>query len=329
MEGTQGDTIFDACKDAFFTLNGHRYPFSIGCTFSNAMLMNRLPRTVGKQRQNLRQHTLNNRQFAVLQRGTVAIRDRTARTLAPRHVACEWLSENIGVEFDIGDWYGALHLLRISDCSTDCKLHNVSHSMQHVFCVLNSSNTTIPELVDISVLVPIAHGTEELEAVAIIDIARRAGFRVRVAGESDNIICSRGVRIAPDCCWSDLHETELFDAIVLPGGSEGVERFLQSEDLEHFVRRHAAEGSLLGAICAAPLALHHFGVLPPSCALTSHPSVADQLRQYDYRPDRVVESGRIITSRGAGTAVEFALAIVSALAGVEHARRIAEHIVAV
>lgn len=181
---------------------------------------------------------------------------------------------------------------------------------------------------DISLLVPIAHGTEELEAVAIIDIARRAGFRVLVAGESDNIICSRGVRIAPDCCWRELDESELFDAVILPGGAEGVERFLQSEDIEHLVRRHAAEGALLGAICAAPLALHHFRVLPSSCALTSHPSVADQLRQYDYRTDRVVESGRIITSRGAGTAVEFSLAIVSALAGEEHARRIAERIVA-
>jgi 4-methyl-5(b-hydroxyethyl)-thiazole monophosphate biosynthesis len=182
--------------------------------------------------------------------------------------------------------------------------------------------------VDISVLVPIAHGTEELEAVAIVDIARRAGFRVRIAGESENVICSRGVRIAPDILWSDLDESETFDAVVLPGGTEGVERFMQSDELRHIVSRHAADGALIGAICAAPLVLHHFGVLPRSCAVTSHPSVADQLREYDYRTDRVVQSGRIVTSRGAGTAVEFALAIVTELAGEQHARTIAERIVA-
>jgi len=182
--------------------------------------------------------------------------------------------------------------------------------------------------VDISVVVPIAHGTEELEAVAIVDIARRAGFRVRIAGESSNVICSRGVRIAPDMLWSDLDESERFDAVVLPGGTEGTERFLSSEEICHLVRSHAAEGALIGAICAAPLVLHHVGILPPSCAITSHPSVAEHLRHYDYRTDRVVQSGRIITSRGAGTAVEFALAIVANLTDQEHARTIAERIVA-
>ncbi len=177
-------------------------------------------------------------------------------------------------------------------------------------------------------IVPIAHGTEELEAVAIVDIARRAGFRVRIAGESENVICSRGVRIAPDMLWSDLDESQRFDAVVLPGGAEGVERFLQSDEIAHLVRSHAAEGALIGAICAAPVALHHWSILPPSCALTSHPSVAEQLQHYDYRLDRVVQSGRIITSRGAGTAVEFALAVVAALSDHDHARSIADRIVA-
>jgi 4-methyl-5(b-hydroxyethyl)-thiazole monophosphate biosynthesis len=184
------------------------------------------------------------------------------------------------------------------------------------------------ESVDISVVVPIAHGTEELEAVAIVDIARRAGFRVRIAGESENIICSRGVRIAPDILWSQLDDSERYDAVVLPGGAEGTERLLQSDEIGYLVRSHAAEGALIGAICAAPLVLHHLGILPQHCALTSHPSVADQLQQYDYRTDRVVQSGRIITSRGAGTAVEFALAIVAALTDEQHARRIADRILA-
>lgn len=181
---------------------------------------------------------------------------------------------------------------------------------------------------DISLLVPIAHGTEELEAVAIVDITRRAGIRVRLAGESENVICSRGIRIAPDVLWRDLDDSDTFDAVVLPGGRSGTERFIESDDIMHLLRRHAAEGVLLGAICAAPLALHAAGVLPPSCALTSHPSVADRLQHYDYRPDRVVQSGTIITSRGAGTAVEFALAIVAALTGEELAREVAASIVA-
>ncbi|GIV55623.1 MAG: 4-methyl-5(B-hydroxyethyl)-thiazole monophosphate biosynthesis protein [Candidatus Kapaibacterium sp.] len=178
-------------------------------------------------------------------------------------------------------------------------------------------------------LVPIAHGTEELEAVAIVDIARRAGIRVRLAGESENVICSRGIRIAPDVLWRDLDESDTFDAIILPGGRTGTERFIESDEIMHLVRRHASEGALLGAICAAPLALHAAGVLPSSCAVTSHPSVADQLQQYDYRTDRVVQSGAIITSRGAGTAVEFALAVVAALAGEQVAREVTTSIVAV
>jgi 4-methyl-5(b-hydroxyethyl)-thiazole monophosphate biosynthesis len=182
--------------------------------------------------------------------------------------------------------------------------------------------------VDISMLVPLAYGTEELEAVAIVDIARRAGIRVRVAGESENIICSRGIRIAPDCLWQDLDDSDTFDAIVLPGGRVGTDRFIESEEITHLLRRHAAEGALIGAICAAPLVLHYAGVLPPSCALTSHPSVAAELQHYDYRTDRVVESGAIITSRGAGTAVEFALALVRALAGDAIAREVSTSIVA-
>lgn len=79
-------------------------------------------------------------------------------------------------------------------------------------------------------LVPIAHGTEELEAIAIVDIARRAGIRVRLAGESENVICSRGIRIAPDVLWRDVDDSDTFDAIVLPGGRTGTERFIESDE---------------------------------------------------------------------------------------------------
>lgn len=178
-----------------------------------------------------------------------------------------------------------------------------------------------------TVLVPIANGTEEMEAVIVIDMLRRAGIDVDVAGAGDVVTCSRGVRIVPDIALHEIAEDDMFAAIVLPGGSEGVEELIRNPYLENILRRHKERKGLIAAICAAPTILHEFRMLAPGTVLTSHPSVADQLKQYAYTTDRVAEDGLLITSRGAGTAVEFALALIRRLANGTTASRVASDIV--
>jgi len=179
----------------------------------------------------------------------------------------------------------------------------------------------------VTVLVPIANGSEEMEAVIIVDMLRRAGVSVLFAGDADIVTCSRGVRIIPDVIFQDLSDDKIFDAIVIPGGQQGVENLVVNHQLRTIIERHKSAGKLIAAICAAPSILHEWGMLVTSDVVTSHPSVERMMSSYAYSFDRVVEHGRLITSRGAGTAFEFALALVRRLAGQEVARRIAGDIV--
>lgn len=176
-------------------------------------------------------------------------------------------------------------------------------------------------------LIPIANGTEEMEAVILIDMLRRAGVDVVVAGDGNVVTCSRGVRIVPDCILEDLSDDENFDAIVLPGGQQGVQNFIENAQLENMLQRHRERKGVIGAICAAPVVLHEFGMLASNAVVTSHPSTAEQLQSYAYTLDRVAKDGRLITSRGAGTAFEFALALIRVLADEKTASRVASDIV--
>jgi DJ-1 family protein len=180
---------------------------------------------------------------------------------------------------------------------------------------------------DKTVLVPVAQGTEEMEAVIIIDMMRRAGINVKVAGENEMIVCSRGVRIVPDVLIEDIPESNEFDAIVLPGGTKGAENLLNNGHLEKIVKYNNSRGSIIAAICAAPTILDFFGILDPKSSVTSHPSVRTQLLKYNYKNDKVVNSGNIMTSRGAGTAFEFSLKLIETLIDSNTAERIANDIV--
>lgn len=178
-----------------------------------------------------------------------------------------------------------------------------------------------------TVLVPIANGTEEMEAVIIIDMLRRAGLNVTVAGDGHVVVCSRGVRLVPDVLLEDLTDDDNFNAIVLPGGGQGVTNFSQNQTLHQILTKHAAGKGLIAAICAATTVLHEYGLLPPRTVVTSHPSTADVLSSYTYTLDRVAVDGRIVTSRGAGTAFEFALALIRILTDDTVATHIATDIV--
>jgi len=177
------------------------------------------------------------------------------------------------------------------------------------------------------VLVPIADGTEEIEAVCIIDVLRRAGAEVVVAsvGEKE-VTCSRGVKIVADKLLGDCR-ADVFDLIALPGGIPGAENLRDSTDLIELLKKQVGADGLYGAICASPaVVLQTHGLLENRRA-TSHPGFVDHLTPNEAIESRVVVDGNCITSRGPGTAIEFALKLVEILYGQEKAQEVGEPMV--
>ena len=178
------------------------------------------------------------------------------------------------------------------------------------------------------VLVPVADGTEEIEAVCIIDVLRRAGAEVTVASvDALQIVASRGVRLTADCLIGDCRE-KTFDLIALPGGIPGAEHLRDSRPLTALLQRQQGEGGWLAAICAAPaVVLQHHGLLAQNRA-TCHPSFAGHLDAAGQTHQRVVVDGNCITSQGPGTALEFALKLVEVLYGRQQAETVARPMLA-
>jgi protein deglycase len=172
-------------------------------------------------------------------------------------------------------------------------------------------------------LVPIADGSEEIEAVCIIDVLRRAGAEVTVASVGDRqITASRGVNIVADCQIADCQKRD-FDLIALPGGMPGAAHLRDSQPLVDLLRRHQAAGGWYGAICAAPaVVLSHHDLLGGRRA-TSHPAFREQLWDGQAADARVVVDGKCVTSQGPGTAIEFALTLVALLMGEAKAAEVA------
>jgi 4-methyl-5(b-hydroxyethyl)-thiazole monophosphate biosynthesis len=173
------------------------------------------------------------------------------------------------------------------------------------------------------VLVPLAPGFEEIEAVTLIDILRRAGISVDVAGQSSGpITASRGVRMIPDMTLREALARE-YDLVALPGGAAGTENLMTDPHLAKILSGMVEKKKYVAAICAAPSILAARGYLAGRPA-TSHPSVEARLREgsVDYRTDRVVADGAFLTSRAPGTAMEFAFRIVEILVGPEKVKEI-------
>jgi len=166
-----------------------------------------------------------------------------------------------------------------------------------------------------TVLVPIANGTEEIEAVCIIDTLRRAGAHVTVASVEDSkeVACARKTHVVADELISHCHGP--YDLIALPGGMPGAKRLKESEKLKSLLIHQKKEHRHYAAICASPavvLAAH--GLLDDKQA-TCYPSFEDVLPNKKHLEDRVVVDGLCITSRGPGTALEFSLQLVEQLYG--------------
>lgn len=172
------------------------------------------------------------------------------------------------------------------------------------------------------VLVPIADGTEEIEASTMIDILRRAGAEVTVASVAGmQITASRGMTIVADCLIGDCAQQE-FDLIALPGGMPGAEHLRDSAVLVELLKRQKASGKLYAAICATPaVALTPHGLLEGRRA-TCYPAMQAQLP--DACDERVVVDGHCVTSQGPATAMEFAVTLVRALFDDAAAKAVAE-----
>lgn len=167
-------------------------------------------------------------------------------------------------------------------------------------------------------LVPLAQGCEELEAVTITDLLTRAGIKVVTAGlDAQPVKASRGIVFLPETEMKAVMD-EYFDLMVLPGGLPGADYLQRDECVQAKLKAMAAENKLVAAICAAPKALASAGLLDGK-TFTSYPGSVDlsTIADMEYSNDKVVISGNIVTSRGPGTAMDFALAIIEQLLGSE------------
>ncbi|KAF2190457.1 DJ-1 [Zopfia rhizophila CBS 207.26] len=182
-------------------------------------------------------------------------------------------------------------------------------------------------------LILIADGSEEIEFVTPYDVLTRAGFEVKSAGvklENENwATCTRNVRIVPDhptlISVPSQSAHEVFDVLVIPGGGPGAKTFSTYDPVLELIHEFRKAGKYVAAICAGTTALvaaeekFHGAGHGKKATVTSHPSVESQIKEkgWGYSNDRVVVDGKVITSRGPGTALLFALTIVGLISGNE------------
>lgn len=178
------------------------------------------------------------------------------------------------------------------------------------------------------VLVILADGFEEIEAITPIDVLRRAGLEVALAGLSGKTVSgAHGVKFQADLMLDDYHS--LPDAVVLPGGMPGARNLGESKKVAELIKKMDSQKKIVGAICAAPaLALAPTGILDGKKA-TCYPGFEKNFpASVSFSDARVVVDGNVITSRGPGSALEFALELVRRLAGREAAEALSEGLLA-
>jgi len=181
------------------------------------------------------------------------------------------------------------------------------------------------------VLVPFTEGVEEIEFVAIIDILKRAGIEAVMASLDGQPVTGRsGITISPDANLADVINQN-WDMVVLPGGLPNAYLLRDDPSVKSVVQRLRSERKSIAAICAAPTALAAFGITD-NRRVTSYPGMKAEVEKLSpssvYVDDAVVEDDFLITSRGAGTAVEFALRLVAKLCGEEKSTEVRHSIIA-
>ena len=175
------------------------------------------------------------------------------------------------------------------------------------------------------VMIPLANGFEEIEAFTVVDVLRRANIKVDTIGIIGSVIQSKhGVKIIVDRTLNQVNPEE-YDAIILPGGSPGYQNLGKSAKLIEILKTFNRQNKLIGAICGAPTILAKEGLLEDKKA-TIYPGYEKMLAYPRNGP--VVIDGNIITSQGPGTAIEFALKIVSKILNPAEAERLRKELVA-
>jgi 4-methyl-5(b-hydroxyethyl)-thiazole monophosphate biosynthesis len=177
------------------------------------------------------------------------------------------------------------------------------------------------------ILVPLANGFEEIEAISIIDICRRGQIDVIVAGVDDKTAMgAHNIPIVTDCLITDVNVDDL-DMIVLPGGWGGTEALASNATVQSILKQMKQSNKHIAAICAAPYALDAAGVLSDN--YTCYPSIENKIRMqgYDKNTDTVTD-GKVMTSQGVGTAICFALEIIKTLQGNDKYQQIKQEILA-
>ncbi len=172
------------------------------------------------------------------------------------------------------------------------------------------------------VLVPMADGSEEIEAVCIIDTLRRAGAEVTVASvDKLQVTASRGVKLVADALITSC-ASQTYDCIALPGGMPGAEHLRDSAPLIDLLKKQKQAGRLYAAICASPAVVLRPHGLIDKVKATCFPALQGKLDPACTSKERVVVDGNCVTSQGPATAIEFALKLVELLLGPAKAKEV-------
>ena len=172
----------------------------------------------------------------------------------------------------------------------------------------------------------VADGFEEIEGLTVVDLLRRAGIAchiISITGK-DQVSGSHGIQITADALF-EATDFKNGDMLVLPGGMPGTNHLMAHAGLKELLASYQAAGKYLAAICAAPSVLGQNGLLTGKKA-TCYPGFEDKLTDAVPVTDSVVTDGTVITSRGLGTAIDFALAIVESLSDSDTAKQLAASI---
>ena len=166
------------------------------------------------------------------------------------------------------------------------------------------------------IILPISNGFEEIEAISIIDVCRRANIEVTIAAVEDlTTIGAHNIKIQADCKIEDI-SSDNFDMIVLPGGLPNAFTLADNEKVQSLLKEFKLKNKKIGAICAAPYALHKADVLNEN--FTCYPSFENKIKIDGYhKNDAIVIDNNVITSQGPATAMIFALEIVNILCSEE------------
>jgi len=161
-------------------------------------------------------------------------------------------------------------------------------------------------------LILLANGSEETEAITVVDLLRRANITVKIAGDNELVTCSRGVKIIPDILIEQIDVLDEYDVVILPGGNSGVYHLSENVYVKKILKHYSQNKVLIAAICAAPSILIENKIISESTYYTGFPTLKDEFPNFNYINEAVVYDIKknILTSQALGTSIPFALSII-------------------